>query len=60
MKYKSIALWPKHEGIYDDRSEDTHDTEKQAQCVCRMLEKQGFGGDGVIFPIKTWVEPIKE
>ena len=64
MKYKSIALWPANEKLYlssvNNQTEDTHDTESQAKCVCWRLEKDGFGGDRQIFPIKTWVEPVKE
>lgn len=53
MKYKSFAKW-KH---VDDVTEDTHRTEEQALAVCRMLENEGWGGEGVEFPVKTWVEP---
>lgn len=62
MKYKSIAQWRKNEvkhlGNTNNISEDTHDTKEQAEAVCRMLERDGFGGNGQIFPIRTWIEPV--
>jgi hypothetical protein len=44
---------------YHENSEttsDEHDTREQAQAVCDMLEREGFGGEGKMFPVKTWVE----
>lgn len=55
--YKSKALWPEGTIAYNP-SEDSHDTESAAFHVCKRLEKEGFGGDGKIFPIRTWVEPV--
>jgi hypothetical protein len=54
----SIAEWPYPQvQLYntDNSSTDRHDTRKQAESVCNMLEELGFGGDGEIFPIKTYV-----
>ncbi len=59
-KFKSCAEWPKELAVANNISTDNHDTESQAKAVCRMLERDGFGGNGEIFPIRTWVEPIKE
>jgi hypothetical protein len=62
MKYKSIAQWDKNQvkylGNVDNISEDTHDTKEQAEAVCRLLERDGFGGNGKFFPIRTWTEPV--
>lgn len=59
--YKSFAEWPEHvyTNMYDEHiSEDTHHTEGAAMAVCRTLERDGFGGQGKDFPIRTWTEPI--
>ena len=56
-QYKSIAEWGKNSIVR--YSEDFHDTEEQANAVCRMLERDGFGGMGVIFPVRTMVEKVK-
>lgn len=55
-KWKSFAQWPVGTiaGSDDDISTDTHDTEAQAKAVCRMLRWDGFGGQGKIFPVRTW------
>lgn len=55
MKYKSIAVWP--DGSVTD---DKHDTKEQAEVVCGMLKRIGFGGDGKIFPVKTEVKESNE
>ena len=60
MTWTSNAEWPPEayesgrEG--DHTTKDTHDTEGQAQGVCNMLEKNGFGGRKEYFPIRTWTE----
>lgn len=59
MKYKSCAQWNKDEtGI--GYSEDFHSSLEAAESVCRMLRRQGFGGQGKFFPIRTWTEPFTE
>lgn len=57
-KYTSNAEWPSACGV--ESSSDTHDTEEAARCVCRMLEENGFGGQGRFFPLRTWVAPVIE
>jgi hypothetical protein len=58
-KWKSHAEWPEpNHGV--QFSEDTHDTREQAQSVCDMLQREGLGGEGKVFPIQTWVTEIKE
>lgn len=61
MKFKSIIYWPNTVslGTVDNTSEDTHDSFDAAAAVCDMIEQQGFGGEGKIFPIKTLVKPVK-
>jgi hypothetical protein len=63
MKYKSIAVWPDtiKVGNIVGRNESSaiHNTEEQAKAVCRMLKRDGFGGEGKIFPTKTRVERIE-
>jgi len=60
-RYFSIAVWP--EGTFkneygDPVSHDSHFNSYEARAVCRGLEKQGFGGEGKIFPIETRIEEI--
>lgn len=61
MNYISHAIWPKDAGIHlgneDNESTDTHGSREAAEAVCQMLEDRGFGGDGNVFPVKTWVTP---
>jgi len=47
-------------GFCDNQTTDTHETKKQAEAVCRMLEKDGLGGGRLWFPIKTKVEEIED
>jgi len=56
-RYHSNAQWPDCValGTSDNSSTDSHYTKKEAESICKMLERDGFGGDGLIFPIKTWV-----
>jgi len=58
-RWKSCAMWPDAccpaIGNY---SEDTHETKAQADAVCAALRRDGFGGDGKFFPIRTWTEEI--
>lgn len=62
-RWKSCAQW--HPEVYsgdygagDGVSRDIHDTQEQAQTVCDLLNRNGFGGEGKDFPIRTWVEPV--
>ncbi len=60
-RFKSCAQWPEDccpaIGSY---SEDTHGSREEAEGVCSLLHRNGFGGDGVHFPVKTWVEELSE
>lgn len=58
--FKSIAVWPDTIKVGNGKNEsvDTHDTQGQAEGVCRLLKKHGFGGDGKVFPLSTRVEPV--
>lgn len=61
-EWRSCAEWP--EGVIigqeDDISTDSHHEENQAEAVCKMLQQMGFGGDGKVFPLRTWVEKRDE
>ncbi len=63
-RFKSIARWPKGVGIslgnIDNESDDTHTTREQAEAICWRLKREGFGGNGLIFPLSTRVEEVKE
>ena len=55
----SHAEWPEGTATLSwNRTFDHHFTKKEAQSVCDRLNDEGFGGDGLIFPIKTWVTEL--
>lgn len=51
-RWESWARW-----ATGPNSMDEHETEEQARAVCLMLERDGLGGDGIDFPLATWVLP---
>lgn len=59
MTFTSHAKWPTGAGINlgntENESTDTHGDRESAETVCRMLQERGFGGDGQMFPLRTWV-----
>lgn len=60
-KWTSNAEWPDsiRLGCTTNASKDYHDSKEFAEAICRRLEREGFGGGGTIFPIRTWVEEIE-
>jgi hypothetical protein len=58
--FSSNAKWPDSvcTGNSDNVTTDSHDTDEQATAVCRMLERDGFGGSGLVYPLKTWTEEL--
>ena len=56
--YTSNALWPEDSGITDsygkNQTSDSHNTMGNADGVCIMLERKGFGWESKIFPLQTW------
>lgn len=61
MQYQSNAQWPKDQYPFsNDVSTDKHGTMDQAAAVCRGLERDGWGGERKIFPVKTWVSEVKQ
>lgn len=61
-QFSSNAEWPDSVklGCIPNVSTDKHDSEKMAQAVCDRLKECGFGGEGKIFPIRTWVEELSD
>jgi hypothetical protein len=59
--FTSNARWPDGtiSGSVDQISTDSHETFGQAKAVCDALVKEGFGGEGTIFPMSTWVGTSK-
>ena len=57
VRWKSFARWPHSDDTH--MTVDKHDTKEQAEAVCKRLGEEGWGGEGKIFPIKTWVEEIR-
>lgn len=61
QQWESVAVWPSPEvqlGNYQNESRDRHPTKEAAEAITRRLEREGFGGDGKIFPLCTRVEPV--
>ena len=56
----SIAIWPENSGVEDvygnSQSTDNHRTREEAEAVCKLLERDGLGGDGIIYPTETFVK----
>lgn len=57
-KFMSIATWDPCHGFYKNQTTDTHETKGQAEAVCKLLKKEGLGGEKIHFPIKTYIEEI--
>ena len=63
MIYKSCAKWPDNYplcGVPDGITTDTHGSREAADAVCYRLSSDGFGGAGIVFPERVWVEEVKE
>lgn len=63
QRARSIAVWPDTIRVGNvagkNESSDEHDSPEAAHAVCRILERDGFGGERKVFPISTRVEPIE-
>lgn len=63
-QFRSVAVWPDTIKVGNvegkNESSDTHDTEGQAEGVCTLLQRYGFGGMREVFPLSTRVEPVIE
>ena len=59
-RFKSCAEWEAKHRFYENKTTDTHETKEHAEAVCRGLERDGLGGEKIHFPLKTWVEELKE
>lgn len=58
MRFVSHAKWPI--GLHSQPgmvsiTTDNHETRKEAEAVCRLLERKGYGGNETWFPERTWV-----
>jgi hypothetical protein len=53
-RWKSCAEWQMATRL--EVTVDEHDTQDQADGVCKILERDGLGGDKILFPLRTWVE----
>lgn len=56
--YTSNAKWPSEIKLFveDNITTDKHDSIGAAECVCAALQRDGFGGQGKVFPVRTWVD----
>lgn len=57
-RWQSVVEWPK--GMALAQSTDTHDTLEQAEAVIDIIKRDGMGGEGKIFPVRTWVKPVDD
>lgn len=59
-KYTSNAEWPETITVGNiegyNVSTDIHDSKEAAIAICKKLMREGFGGEGKIFPIRTWID----
>ena len=60
MRYQSYARWNPEDvpsGALNSQNEttDEHDTEAGAQAVVNLLKRNGFAGEGRVFPIEGGV-----
>ena len=59
MKWTSNAQWPVLNTMENrpllEFSTDRHETKEQAEAVCAALRRDGLGGEGKTFPLRTWV-----
>ena len=53
--FYSCAIWPN--GQF---TEDKHCSKEVALSVIRLLESEGWGGNGRTFPTETYVKEIEE
>lgn len=59
--HTSNAEWPDRTMFGSEQiTTDRHYSKKEAAAEGELLRKNGFGGDRKVFPLRTWVEPIKE
>lgn len=59
LKWQSNVVWPNGSiyAINDDyTTSDLHEKRSDAVAVCNMLTKDGLGGEGKIYPMRTSVE----
>jgi hypothetical protein len=56
LLYQSNAEWNLQGKV--TVSTDRHNTQEQAEAVCAGLEREGLGGQGIDFPVRTWVSPV--
>lgn len=62
-KWASVAKWPYPDVNLmsgDNSSVDYHDTKEQALAVIRRLKKEGFGGEGRLFPIEVYITEVNK
>lgn len=55
-RWLSCAEWDERHGFQNNITIDKHHTKGEAEAVCRLLEREGLGGERCHFPLKTWVE----
>lgn len=56
-EWYSIADWGEYtifNGRQDNLTHDRHGSKEAAEAVCRLLARNGFGGERCVFPVRTW------
>ena len=54
-EFKSCAVWADWDAIQVNITTDLHSTLAAAEGVCSGLERDGYGGLGQYFPVRTYV-----
>ena len=58
-RWLSCTRWPHMLGFLNNNmTTDEHGTKEQAEAVCMMLTRDGLGGEGKIYPLRTWVVAV--
>lgn len=61
QRFQSWARWPHPEvqlGNTLNESTDEHLSEQAAWAVVQGLRREGFGGEGRVFPLESGVRPL--
>jgi len=60
VMWQSNAEYGPEHGFDNNTTTDTHQTREQAEGVCRLLQREGLGGERIHFPIHTWVSKVDD
>jgi hypothetical protein len=58
-RWRSVVVWPSCVSVGNmlQESDDYHDSAESAEAVLRMIQRDGLGGEGKVFPVSVRIEP---